>query len=134
MGYEDYDDLEFDLYESSISSMDCKVYTGDFSTRQPVKIVCSNFNTAITNTMAVKMGFWTKNPSTSIGLSIPVQIYSFDTYRARKDTWSMIEAGIRVLPTSQTPISDTGNFDSSSGERQIANQHLTLTTRNTKPL
>lgn len=31
MGYNDYDDLEFDLYESDISSMDCKVYTGDES-------------------------------------------------------------------------------------------------------
>ena len=134
MGYDDYDDLEFDLYESSISSMTCKVYTGDLNTRQPVKIVCSNFNTAITNAMAVKMGFWTRNPATIIGLTIPVQIYSFDPYRARKDTWSMIKAAIRVLPTSQTPISDTGNFDSSSGERQISNQHFYLTTRNTKPL
>ena len=46
MRYDDYDDLEFDLYESSISSMTCKVYTGNINTRQP----------AITNATAVKMG------------------------------------------------------------------------------
>ena len=44
VGYEDYDELEFDLYESDISSMSCKVYTGDKTNNQPVKIVCSNFN------------------------------------------------------------------------------------------
>ena len=38
MGYNDYDTLEFDLYESYISSMDCKVYTGDANNHQPVKI------------------------------------------------------------------------------------------------
>jgi len=90
MGYNDYDTLEFDLYESYISSMDCKVYTGDANNHQPVKIVCSNFNTDIINSRMVKMGFWTRNPTTTSGLAIPVQIYSFDTYRARKDTWSMI--------------------------------------------
>ena len=99
VGYEDYDDLKFDLYESDISSMDCKVYTGDLQNHQPVKIVCSNFNTAITNSKLVKMGFWVRNPSTNYGMAIPVQLYSYDTYRARKDTWSMIEAGIKVLPT-----------------------------------
>lgn len=90
MGYNDYDELKFDLYESTISSMDCKVYTGDASNHQPVKIVCSNFNTAITNSKIVRMGFWTRNPSTTDALAIPVQIYSYDQYRARKDTWSMI--------------------------------------------
>lgn len=28
MGYKNYDNLIFDLFESSISSMTCKVYTG----------------------------------------------------------------------------------------------------------
>ena len=29
MGYRNYDDLVFDLYDSSITSMNCKVHTGD---------------------------------------------------------------------------------------------------------
>ena len=134
VGYQDYDDLVFDLYESQISSMSCKVYRGDSTNHQPVKIVCSSFNTAITSSMLVKMGFWVRNPSTSVGLAIPIQVYSYDTLRARKDCWSMIEAGIRVLPTSATPISDLGNFASSSTYRQIASQHLSFTARNTRPL
>ena len=114
--------------------MECKVYTGDLSNHQPVKIICSNFNTAITTSHLVKMGFWVRNPNVNYGLAIPVQIYSWDTYRARKDTWSMIESAIKVLPTSQTPISDDGNFQLSSSFRQIDNQHFDFTTRNTKPL
>lgn len=124
MGYEDYDDLIFDLYESAISSMDCKVYIGNVDTLEPIKIVCSNFNTQITTSTLVKMGFWTVNPSSAVGLAIPVQIYSFDTYRARKDTWSIIEAGIRVIPTDKTPITDLGNFDVSSTFRQYSDRNF----------
>lgn len=129
MGYNDYDDLKFDLYESTISSMDCKVYTGDASNHQPVKIVCSNFNTAITNSKIVRMGFWTRNPSTTDALAIPVQIYSYDQYRARKDTWSMIEAGIRVIPRENLVMRSSGNFKTYS-QRQTSGQHFELTTRN----
>lgn len=84
MGYEDYDDLVFDLYESDVTSMQCKVYTGDNTNHQPVKIICSNFNIAITNSKTVKMGFWIKNPTVSFGLAIPVQVYSYSTRYARK--------------------------------------------------
>lgn len=77
MGYNDYDDLVFDLFESTITTMTCKVYTGDKTNHQPVKIVCSSFNVNLDTSTTVKFGFWTKNPSTSIGLSIPVQVYSF---------------------------------------------------------
>lgn len=132
MGYSDYDDLKFDLFESSISSMDCKVYKGDSTNHQPVKIVCSNFNTDITSSMLNKIGFWVRNPSTNVGLAIPVQIYSYDTYRARKDCWSIVESAIRVLPTSSTPISDLGNFATGSTYRQINNQHFSFTTRNSQ--
>lgn len=90
MGYADYDDLIFDIYESDISSMQCKVYCGDKTNSQPVRIVCSNFNVAVTNSMTVKMGFWVKNPATTKGLAIPVQVYSFDTLTARKDCWSIL--------------------------------------------
>ena len=134
LGYQDYDDLKFDLYESSISSMECKVYTGYALNHQPVKIVCGNFNTDILNSHLVKMGFWVRNPTTNYGMAIPVQIYSYDPYRDRKDTWSMIEAAIKVLPNSQTPISDDGNFALSSTYRQISSQHFYFTTRNTRSL
>ena len=134
VGYEDYDELEFDLYESDISSMSCKVYTGDKTNNQPVKIVCSNFNVQITTSRTLKFGFWVRNPSTLIGLAIPVQVYSYDAYRARKDCWTMLEAGINVIPTTNTPISDLGNFEISSRYRQISSQHFDFTTRNTQPL
>jgi hypothetical protein len=90
MGYNDYDDLIFDLYESSISSMKCKVYTGDNQNNQPVKIVCSNFNTAPGTSSNIKFGFWVKNPSTSIGLAIPVFAYTQYPNNAIKTSWSMI--------------------------------------------
>lgn len=90
MGYKDYDDLVFDLYESSLTSMTCKVYTGDKSNHQPVKIVCANFNTNPTTSSTIKFGFWVKNPATTLGLAIPVQVYAFDPVKARKSAWSMI--------------------------------------------
>ena len=134
MDYEDYDDLEFDLYESTVSSMDCKVYTGDNQNHKPAKIVCSNFNAQITTASTLKFGFWVKNPATIVGLAVPVFVYSYDTYQARKDCWSLIEAGIRVIPTSATPIADLGDFTTSSSSRQISNQHFDFTTRNTKAM
>ena len=85
MGYDDYDDLVFDLYESTgITSMDCKVYTGDKNNHQPVKIVCSNFNTALNTGTVLKMGFWVRNSPTILGLAIPVQIYAYDQIYAKK--------------------------------------------------
>lgn len=72
VGYKDYDDLIFDLYESSIASMTCKVYTGDKTNNQPVKIVCSSFSSTPGTSTTIKMGFWVKNPSTTVGLAIPI--------------------------------------------------------------
>ena len=134
MGYNDYDNLVFDLYESDISTMSCKVYTGDSSNDQPVKIICSNFNVAITTSRTLKFGFWVKNPTSTVGKAIPVQIYTFDTYQAQKGIWTILEAGITILPTTNLPISDLGNFASSSTYRQISLQHFDFTTRNSKQL
>ena len=46
----------------------------------------------------------------------------------------MIQAGIRVLPTSVTPITDNGNFALSTTERQTNNVDFSFTTRNTQDL
>jgi hypothetical protein len=115
MGYRNYDDLIFDLFESSISSMTCKVYTGDVYTSQPVKIICSDFSIPAGTT--VKMGFWVVNPSTTKGLAIPVQVYVLIQPSQIKVYWSVVEAGIRLLPTPVTPTSDDGNFFLSSTAR-----------------
>jgi hypothetical protein len=118
MGYRNYDDLIFDFFESSsISSMTCKVYSGDVYTSRPVKIICSNFDVLITSGMTVKMGFWVVNPSTTKGLAIPAQVYILDQPSQSKVIWSMVEAGIRLLPTPVTPTSDDGNFFLSSTAR-----------------
>ena len=80
------------MYESGISSMDCRVYVGDtYSlTGNPTKIVCSNFNTAITTAMTVKFGFWVKNPTVTKSVAIPVQIYSYDQRYGRKNIWTIL--------------------------------------------
>lgn len=70
--------------------MTCKVYTGDKSNHQPVKIVCANFNTNPGTSSTIKFGFWVKNPATTIGLAIPVQVYAFDPVSARKSAWSLL--------------------------------------------
>ena len=132
MGYKDYDELEFDLFESSVSSMSCKVYTGDASINQPIKIVCSNFNMDIQTSHIVRFGFWVRNPTTTKSLAIPVMFGNYRIDYDRNRCWDIVEAGIRVIPTSQTPIADNGNFASSSAFRQISSQHLDLTTRNSK--
>jgi hypothetical protein len=134
MGYKAYDKLVFDLFESGISSMDCRVYPGNVADKQPTKIVCSGFSGTISTSTTVKFGFWVVNPQTSVGMSIPVQIYAYDQPTARKFVWSIQEAGIRVLPITVTPISDLGNFASSSTYREISNQDLSFTTRNTKAM
>ena len=134
MGYSNYDSLVFDLFESGISSMTCKVFTGDLTSSQSVKIVCSNFNTAITNAMTVKFGFWVVNPAASVGMAIPVQVYAFDQPSQTKFVWNMVEAGIRVLPITVTPINDLGNWLSSSAFREAISTSLSFTTRNTRAL
>lgn len=112
--------------------MTCKVYTGDANNNQPAKIVCSSFGVILGTSHTVKMGFWVKNPQTSVGLAIPVQIYSYDPLNIRKNVWTMIESAIEVIPTSATPIADLGNFVTSSTARQISGVNFEFTTRNTK--
>ena len=101
--------------------MSCKVYTGDASNNQSVKIVCSNFNTAITSSMTVKFGFWVVNPSSTTGMAIPVTIYAYNQNGGNKYIWSIIEAGIRILPSLASPIADLGNFYISSSAREAQN-------------
>jgi hypothetical protein len=134
MGYKNYDSLVFDIFESDITSMTCKVYTGELTVGSPVKIVCSNFNTAITTAMSVQFGFWVVNPASSVSMAIPVQVYAFDQPSQTKFCWSMVEAGIRILPITTTPITDIGNFQSSSPYREIMGTTFSFTTRNTKAL
>lgn len=133
-GYNNYDKLVFDLFESGITSMTCKVYTGNPSNYQPVKIVCSSFSSTITTSTVVKFGFWVVNPSTTIGMAIPVQVYAYDQPTATKFCWSIVESGIRLLPITQTPITDIGNWASSSTYREIMGTSLSFTTRNTRAL
>jgi len=116
MGYKPYDNLIFDLYESSIT-MECRVYPGDVSDKQPTKIVCSKFSSTISTSTTIKFGFWMFNPQVTKGMAIPIQIYAYDQPSARKFVWSILEAGIRLLPITVTPIGDNGNFHSSSSFR-----------------
>jgi hypothetical protein len=132
MGYDDYDDLVFDLYETSITSMSCKVYTGDKTNHQPVKIVCSSFSSTPGTSSTIKMGFWVKNPATSVGLAIPVQVYTIEPNTAKRNAWSIVESAIKVLPTTTTAIADLGNFATSLSSRQISGVHFDFTTRNTR--
>ena len=62
MGYKLYDNLVFDMYESSIT-MDCKVYPGNVADQQPTKIVCSGFSSTISTSTTIKFGFWIINPT-----------------------------------------------------------------------
>lgn len=78
------------MYESSITSMKCVVYTGDKSNHKPAKVVCANFNTNILTSHTVKFGFWIRNPTTLKGLAIPLQIYGYDPYLNKKDPWNLI--------------------------------------------
>ena len=133
MGYTDYSDLLFDLYESTnLASMQCKVYTGDSANDRPVKIVCSNFNTALTTSTVLKMGFWVRNPPSEVGLAIPIQVYALNQVSMQKTCWSMVEGGVKVLPTSVSPVSITGLFSAGSTMRQISGQNLDFVARNTQ--
>jgi hypothetical protein len=114
--------------------MSCKVFTGDTVAYQPVKIICSNFNTAITTAMTVKFGFWVVNPQSTISMAIPVQVYAFDQPSQTKFCWSIVEAGIRILPTYVTPTNDIGSWVSSTPFRGIYSTTLKFTTRNTKSM
>lgn len=82
--------------------------------------------------MTVKFGFWVVNPSTAAGMAIPIQVYAYDQPSATKIIWSILEAGIRVLPITVTPISDLGNFVSSNPIREVMNTDFSFTARNTR--
>lgn len=114
--------------------MTCKVYTGDLASRQPVKIICSNFNTPLTTSTNVKFGFWVVNPASTVSMAFPVQVYAFDQPSQTKFVWSIVEAGIRILPVTVTPINDLGNWLSSSPFREVRSTSLSFTTRNTRAM
>lgn len=97
--------------------MTCKVYPGDATYSQPTKIVCSSFSGTLTSASTIKFGFWVVNPTSTIGMAIPIQVYAYDQPSATKFIWSIVEAGIRILPITQTPINDLGNFASSNAIR-----------------
>lgn len=111
MGYTDYSDLVFDIYDSAsgVSSMTCKVYPGQGSQSIPVKIVCSNFNILLTSSTVLKFGFWVTNPTVVRSLAIPVTIYSYNQYTATKANWNFLESAFPIV-TTNTPILDNGNF------------------------
>jgi len=67
-------------------------------------------------------------------MAIPVQIYAYDQPSATKTCWSIVESGIRLLPISQTPITDIGNLAFSSSIRETMGTSLSFTTRNTRAL
>ena len=46
----------------------------------------------------------------------------------------MLEAGIKVIPTSVSPVNDYGNFFSDTAFRQVRDTKFRFTNRNTKPL
>ena len=112
--------------------MSCKVYTGDASKSQTIKNVCSNFKMDIRTLRILRSSFWVRNPTTTKSWAVPVMFGNYRIDYDRNRCWSIAKAGIRVIPTSQTPIADNGNFASSSDFRQISNRHLDLTTRNSK--
>ena len=91
MGYKNYDDLVFDIYDSSISSMKCKFYSGDKANFQPVRIICNQYSlSSITTAHYIRFGFWVNNPSITIGLAVPIQVYFDETIASRKIMWQML--------------------------------------------
>lgn len=133
MGYADYSDLVFDIYDSTsgVSSMTCKVYTGQGSQGIPVKIICSNFNTALTSATVLKFGFWVTNPSVTRSLAIPVTVYSYDQYAVTKANWNILESAFNMIVTVASPILDNGNFAYDVGTYETYPVVMSLTTRNT---
>ena len=89
-----------------------------------VRVVCSNFNVAITSSRTLKFGFWTVNPSSTTGLAIPVEIYAYNQVTDRKFVYTILEAGIRILPVAVTPITDLGNFVAGTTERERISQNF----------
>jgi hypothetical protein len=70
--------------------MKCSVYPGDSTNNQPTKIICSSFSATLTSSSTVKFGFWVVNPPSTIGMSIPVQVYAYDQPSAVKIIWSIV--------------------------------------------
>lgn len=137
MGYVDYSDLVYDIYDtagSGISSMRCKVYVGQRSNHQPVKIICSDFNTAITTSNILRFGFWVTNPTVTRSLAIPITIYSYDQVYIKKNNWNFIERGCNIIMTSTAPLWDFGNFALDIPTYQTYPVVMSFTARNTAPL
>lgn len=134
MGYIDYSDLVFDIYDGTITSMTCKVYPGQRTANLPVKIICSNFNTQITTSSTLKFGFWVTNPTVTRSLSIPATIYSFNQYYVTKNNWNFLESGFKLIVTSNSPILDKGNFAFDKPSYQTYPVIMSFTTRNSAPL
>jgi hypothetical protein len=133
MGYRNYDDLVFDLYQSDITSMKCKFYIGDRTNKQPARIICNRFNSDVATNQIIRFGFWVKNPTVTASFAIPIQVYVEEINTNRKIIWQMLEAGIKLIPTAASPINDFGNFLPDT-TRQLIDTDFKFTNRNTKPL
>lgn len=93
MGYRNYDNLVFDLFQNSLTSLTCKVYIGNPTNNKPVKIICGNFlPSTITTTTTIQFGFWVQNPAVTIALAVPVQVYFEEvySYTFQKVMWQML--------------------------------------------
>ena len=94
--------------------MNCRFQLGCRSCPSPAKIICSNFNQAITTSRKLAAIFIIRNPSVNVlnKITIPVVVYSVDISSGVKTNWDIVESGI-VLgnnPSITTTVSDTGNF------------------------
>ena len=82
LGYWDYRDFPIDIFDSGSfknNFMKCKFYTGDRVNNKPIRVVCGNFQSQITNSDNLRFALKIKNPSSfSIGsVSIPLLVYSY---------------------------------------------------------
>ena len=82
--------------------MKCRIYHGDQTRAIPVRLVCGDLSTALTNADQLKFAFLFKNPPklTLTGdpsqISLPIIIYSYDPFYFKKTNFNLVNAAVVV--------------------------------------
>ena len=132
--YDDGDSVAVDIFDSAPfdnTLMNCRIYHGDQSRGTPVKLVCGDLQSSITNAQTLRFSFGLINPpkrtpsTTPSQISIPLIIYSFDPYYFRKTNFNLVNAAVIVF-NSEDILAPNGHFSTTSNQYQTQNDDILL--------
>jgi hypothetical protein len=128
-----YDLVKTDmLYGLSNPFMTCKLFQGDQTNGKNVRIVCGNFNSAVSIGTFIRFAFKIQNPSIALNTqkSIPVIVYTQDINNLYKTHYVLVENAILVRNSGDLTITYNANVRSANQYMQTPSTYIQMTAKN----